>query len=92
MKHRRPRLILMTVCAVNLETPGKIIFTSSGKKTVSLTYDTKRWTVTKEFPSTEGMEYNSFKTKWDSHPVQRIVLVSKALKQKGKHIFVISKS
>ncbi|MEO6284932.1 MAG: hypothetical protein ABIN80_15460 [Dyadobacter sp.] len=82
----------MTVCAVNLETPGKIIFTSSGKKTVSLTYDTKRWTVTKEFPSTEGMEYNSFKTKWDSHPVQRIVLVSKALKQKGKHIFVISKS
>ncbi|WAC09795.1 heparinase II/III domain-containing protein [Dyadobacter pollutisoli] len=84
--------IFMTICDVNLETPGKIIFTSAGKKTVSLTYDPKLWVVTKEFPSTEGMEYNSFKTKWDSHPVQRIVLRSKALKQKGKYVFVISKS
>jgi hypothetical protein len=84
--------VFMTVCDVNLETPGKIIFTSAGKKTVSLTYDPKLWTVTKELPSTEGMEYNSFKTKWDSHPVQRIVLISKALKQKGKYVFVISKS
>ena len=77
---------------VNLQTPGKIIFTSAGKKTVSLTYDPQLWTVTKEFPSTDGMEYKSFKTKWDNHPVQRIVLISKTFKQKGKHVFVISKS
>ncbi|MCF0073243.1 heparinase II/III-family protein [Dyadobacter sp. CY261] len=84
--------IFMTVCQVNMSTPGKIMLTTSGKKTVSLTYDPKSWTVSTELPSTEGMEYNSFKTKWDGNPVTRIILTSKTLKPKGKHSFVITKS
>lgn len=84
--------IFMTVCKVDTGTPGKIILTTSGKKTVSLTYDPKTWTVSTELPSTEGMEYNSFKTKWDGNPVTRIVLTNRLLKSKGKHRFIITKS
>ena len=84
--------IFMTVCKVDTSVPGKIILTTSGKKTVSLSYDQKSWTVSTELPSTEGMEYNSFKTKWDGAPVTRIILTSKALKAKGNHSFVITKS
>jgi hypothetical protein len=84
--------IIMTVCKVDMSMPGKIILTTPGKKTVSLSYDPKSWTVSTELPSTEGMEYNSFKTKWGGNPVTRIVLTSKALKSKGKHSFVITKS
>jgi hypothetical protein len=83
--------VFMTVCDTDLSSPGKIIFKTPGKKTVSLTYDPKLWVVSSEFPSTDGMEYSSFKTKWDSHPVQRILLTSKAPKQNGKYGFVISK-
>ena len=57
-----------------------------------LKYDPKKWSASSDFPSTEGMEYKSFKTKWDSHPVQRILLTNKDLSQKGKHSFVISKN
>ncbi|WP_033402609.1 heparinase II/III domain-containing protein [Dyadobacter beijingensis] len=84
--------IFMTVCQVDTGTPGKIILTTAGKKTVSLTYDPKAWTVATELPSTEGMEYSSFKTKWDGSPVTRIVLTAKTLKPKSKHSFIISKS
>lgn len=84
--------IFMTVCKVDTGTPGKIILTTPGKKSVSLTYDPRQWSVSTELPSTDGMEYRSFKTKWDGNPVTRIVLTSKALKTKGKHSFVITKS
>ena len=84
--------IYMTVCNVDISTPGKIVLTTTGKKSVSLTYDPKSWVASTELPSTEGMEYNSVKTKWDGAPVTRIILTSKALKAKGKHSFVITKS
>jgi hypothetical protein len=83
--------IFMTVCETDLSKAGKIIFKTPGKKTVSLSYDPKLWVATIEQPSTDGMEYSSFKTKWDGHPVQRILLTSTALKQNGKYNFVISK-
>ena len=81
----------MTICEADIKTPGKIILTTAGKKQVQVTYDAKRWSVTTDFPSTEGMEYSSFKTKWGGHPVQRIILKNSALNQKGTHRFVISK-
>ena len=84
--------IFMTVCEVNMHTPGKIIFITPAQKVVTLTYDAKLWTATSESPSTEGMEYRSFKTKWDNQPVQRIILTSKSLKKKGRYNFTIAKS
>jgi hypothetical protein len=83
--------VFMTVCETDLKSAGKIIFKTPGKKTISLTYDPKLWVASIEQPSTDGMEYSSFKTKWDGHPVQRILLTSTSPKQNGKYNFVISK-
>ncbi|QRR01801.1 heparinase II/III domain-containing protein [Dyadobacter sandarakinus] len=83
--------VFMTVCEADIREPGKIVLTTSGKKRVQVTYDAKRWSAATDFPSTEGMEYSSFKTKWDGRPVQRIILRSKTRPAKGKHRFVISK-
>ena len=84
--------IFMTVCEVNMHTPGKILFITPGQKVVNLTYDAKLWTATSDMPSTEGMEYRSFKTKWDNHPVQRIILTSKSPQKKGKYSFAFVKA
>lgn len=81
--------VFMTVCEVNTDTPGKIILTTPKKQKVTLAYDARNWAVSTDLPSTEGMEYKSFKTKWDNHPVQRIILNSKNLSQKGKNVFTI---
>ncbi len=81
----------MTVCDVNLQADGRILLTTPGGQSVTLRYDPKKWTASKDLPSTEGMEYRSFKTKWDNRPVQRILLASKDLKVKDKVQFVISK-
>ncbi len=83
--------IFMTVCEVDHSKVGKIIFTTPTQKTVTLNYDAKKWTVSTELPSTDGMEYRSFKTKWDNHPVQRIVLKDKQLKKASNFNFVIQK-
>lgn len=80
----------ITVCDVDLSNNGKILLKTAKGQKLSLQYDPKLWTPAVEILSTEGMEYNSFKTKWDSRPVQRIVLTHKTLPQKGKHSFVVS--
>lgn len=81
--------IFMTVCDIDITTPGKVIFKTWKNQLVTLQYDPKLWSISTDLPSTDGMEYVSFKTKWDNHPVQRILLTNKALAQKGKHGFVI---
>lgn len=54
--------VFMTVANVDISMSGKIII-SDGDAKLNLSYDPKLWTVSTEFPSTEGMEYESFKTK-----------------------------
>ncbi len=82
--------VFMTVCDVNLQSDGRILLTTPGGQTVTLKYDSRKWIASKDLPSTEGMEYRSFKTKWDNRPVQRILLSSKDLKVKDKVQFVLS--
>lgn len=82
--------IFMTVCNVELNIPGKIKLTTAKNAIYTIQYDPKQWSATSEYPSTEGMEYSSFKTKWDSRPMQRVVLTSKSLSQTGKSMFVIT--
>ena len=84
--------VFMTICDVDTSAPGKIVLTSPNGKTLSLNYNAKNWTVSTDLPSTEGMEYNSFKTKWNSRPVRRIILTSKTLTEKGKHVFTVVKN
>lgn len=81
--------VFMTVCEINMGTPGKIIMTTPKKQNITLLYDAENWVVSTDLPSTEGMEYKSFKTKWDNHPVRRIILNSKNLTQRGKNIFTV---
>ena len=86
--------IFMTICAIDTTQKGRILLRGGlDKKTeLVLQYDPIIWTVTTEFPSTEGMEYSSFKTKWSGRKVQRIVLTSKNLTQKGKNAFIVVKN
>lgn len=80
--------VLMTICDIDLSVSGKIILNSPKKQVLTIKYDPKSWTVSKDIPSTEGMEYESFKTKWDNRPVQRIVLTNMKLEQKAKNSFL----
>jgi hypothetical protein len=91
--------IFMTVCDVDISTPGKILLTSNSEgpskeakpTRLLVTYNPALWIASTEFPSTEGMEYSSFKTKWNGSKVQRIILTSKKLDLKGKLQFDITK-
>jgi hypothetical protein len=76
----------MTIGRVDRSEAGKIVISNEGQS-LTLRYDDKKWSVNTEFPSTEGMEYSSFKTKWDSKPVQRIVLTHVAPEAKGKLVY-----
>ena len=80
--------IIMTICDIDLSIPGKIVLNTPKKQMLTIKYDPKSWTVSKDIPSTEGMEYESFKTKWDNRPVQRIRLTNLKLEQKAKNSFI----
>lgn len=79
--------IFMTICEIDTSQPGKILFKGDQNTWLTLLYDAKDWTVSTDLPSTEGMEYESFKTKWDNHPVRRIILTRNKPKEKGKYSF-----
>jgi hypothetical protein len=84
--------VFMTICEVDYSKKGRIVLKGDKNAELTLKYDPSVWTVSTEFPSTEGMEYSSFKTKWNGHKVQRIVLTNTALMQKGKYNFTIEKN
>ncbi len=84
--------VFMTICKTDVSKAGKIILETPKKAIFTIEYDPSVWTASTEFPSTEGMEYSSFKTKWDGFQVQRIVLTSKKLEQKGKNAFIVVKN
>ncbi|MFN6064201.1 MAG: hypothetical protein ACK49K_13055, partial [Bacteroidota bacterium] len=79
--------------------PGKILLTSKSNETnkeanptrLLIEYNQALWSVSTDFPSTEGLEYSSFKTQWNGSPVQRILLTSRRLDAKGKYQFTMSK-
>ncbi|WP_394994089.1 heparinase II/III family protein [Emticicia sp.] len=79
--------VFMTICTIDTSLEGKITLKTPKNQLVTLQYDPKVWSVSTDLPSTEGMEYVSFKTKWDNRPVQRIILTNKNLAQKAKNSF-----
>jgi Heparinase II/III-like protein len=82
--------IFMTVCDVDVKQAGQIKLIAPTKKIITLNYNATDWAVTIDKPSTEGAEYSSFTTKWDNHPIQRIILTSKNLKSKNLLQYTIS--
>ncbi len=81
--------VFMTICTIDNSVAGKITLKTPKGQVINLQYDPKVWEVSTDLPSTEGMEYVSFKTKWDNLPVQRIILNSKNLAQKSKKSFTL---
>lgn len=81
--------VFMTICTIDHSVAGKITLKTPKGQVINLQYDQKVWEVSTDLPSTEGMEYVSFKTKWDNLPVQRIILNSKNLAQKSKNSFTL---
>jgi hypothetical protein len=81
--------VFMTVANVDFSIAGKVVLNDTDTK-LNINYDPKIWSVKSEFPSTEGMEYESFKTKWGGKQVQRIIFTHKSPKLKGRHSFKMS--
>jgi len=79
--------VFMSICEVDISEKGKVKLTGENNAKLTLQYDASLWTVTTDKPSTEGMEYESFKTKWNNHQVTRVLLTKKALSNKGKYQF-----
>ncbi len=81
--------VFMTVANVDITQNGKIVLTDEDAK-LSIHFDPALWKISTEYPSTEGMEYESFNRKWSGKKVQRIILKHKSPVLKGKHSFKIS--
>jgi len=81
--------VFMTVADVDITQNGKIVL-KDGEASLSIQYDPALWNINTEYPSTEGMEYESFNRKWTGKKVQRIVLKHKSSILNGKHSFKIS--
>jgi Heparinase II/III-like protein len=83
--------VFMTVCDIDISKKGKIGLKGANNAALVVNYDPSVWTVATEEPSTEGMEYSSFKTKWAGRKVIRIILTSKVLNTNGQYSFTIEK-
>lgn len=81
---------IITVCKVDLSQLGKIKLTTSTNKIYYINYDAKQWSVITDYPSTDGAEYSSFKTKWSGNQVQRIQFTKKEMNIKGNFVFSIT--
>ncbi len=84
--------IFMTVCDVDISVAGKVKLTTPKGKILTLTYSQNDWAVATENPSTEEPEYSSFATKWENHPIKRIVLTNKSLTSKNTLHYTVSVS
>ena len=83
--------VFMTVCAVDTTVAGKILFSDAKGNRLAMEYDAKKWTVTTEIPSFEGMEYESFDKKWGGKKITRVILNKQNLTGgKGTNTFLIS--
>ncbi len=80
----------ITICKVDVSQLGKIKLTTPTATQYFINYDAKQWNVNSDYPSTEGPEYSSFKTKWGGNLVQRITLTKKAISSKGNLVFSIT--
>ena len=91
-KTRSLQQVFMTICDIDISKEGTIKLTGAHNTELLIQYNPAMWSVITEQPSTEGMEYSSFKTKWDGKKVMRIVLSSKKDVLKGRSKFTFEKN
>ncbi|KPM47085.1 hypothetical protein AFM12_16470 [Jiulongibacter sediminis] len=83
--------VFMTICAIKSQAPGELVLISANGEKLRLKFDPKMWSMNIEEPSSEGMEYSAFKTRWDGEVVKRIIFENKKLKAKGDYTFLFQK-
>jgi hypothetical protein len=77
--------VLMTICNVDLSQQGKILLKGNNNVQLIVHYDPKVWSIATDKPSTEGMEYESFKTKWGRNSITRLIFNKTTLESKGQY-------
>ena len=81
----------MTVCTTDIDTPGKILFTTDKNEKVQLTYDASEWTVTKEKMALTEPHEQQLKSSWENKTIWRLLLTNTSHKQVGSFIYTITK-
>lgn len=66
--------VFMTTCDIDTSNKGIIILTTPSFKKYQISYDINKEVVSIDYPSMEGPEYSSFKTKWANRSIKRIIL------------------
>jgi hypothetical protein len=77
----------LTVCAVEVGTPGRVRLETKTGRQLTLTYDPKRWTAAVERVSLEGPDNKKFLDSWDGRPVQRLLFTARNLKPTGRAVW-----
>jgi hypothetical protein len=77
--------VFMTICDVEIGKKGEVVLKGNNGEQIIMNYDAKLWNVSTDMPSTEGMEYTSFKTKWGGNKITRIILTNTTTNKKGNY-------
>jgi hypothetical protein len=81
----------MSVCDINLDSPGKITFTLPDNSKVYLDYDASVWTAGKEKMELTSPEDQGLKHSWEGKTIWRILLTGKGGKASGSFKYSINK-
>ena len=81
----------MTVCTTDIDSPGKIIFTTEKNQKVQLTYDASDWTITKEKMALTEPHEQQLKSNWVNKTIWRVLLTNTSHKTAGSFIYTITK-
>ncbi|MEO8174418.1 MAG: heparinase II/III family protein [Sediminibacterium sp.] len=81
----------MTVCDVDIDSPGKLIFTTEKNQKVQLSYNAADWKVTKEKMALTEPHEQGLKANWNNKTVTRILLTNVSHKKAGSFVYTILK-
>ncbi|MEI8110483.1 MAG: heparinase II/III family protein [Chitinophagia bacterium] len=80
--------VFITIADIQQQQPGEIILTASSGKKMLLKFAASDFRFSVDYPSMEGMEYSSFKTKWGGALLKRLVFHSLRTNYSGAWNFV----
>jgi len=78
----------MTVCAVQIDQPGRVTFEISNQKPVTMHYDPAFWQVSKEQMPTDAPDEKRLADNWGHRPVWRILLTARNRRKSGHARYV----
>jgi hypothetical protein len=81
----------MSVCDIDISTPGKIIFSLPNQEKVYLDYDKKLWEASVETVALTAPEDIHMKQSWKGRDIRRVLLTGKSHKASGSVTYNIHK-